>query len=157
MWSPYEGLNNLISLLNHSTNEVRIGAMLGVGLTCNGIMNVNEDLPLNVLDVVLSFDIKESSPDTMNDSYSAALLSLALSYANTAREDLIPYLLKAIQHGNSTVAGVAAIASGLIFCGRRPEALVIPLLERLAKITEEVETQLGYLLMGFGLSMLYFV
>ena len=94
MWSPYEGLNNLISLLNHSTNEVRIGAMLGVGLTCNGIMNVNEDLPLNVLDVVLSFDIKESSPDTMNDSYSAALLSLALSYANTAREDLIPYLLK---------------------------------------------------------------
>ena len=157
MWSPYEGLNSLISLLNHSSSEVRQGALLGVGLSCNGVYNPMEDLPINVMYSVLTSPITEASSAAVSNTYAAALLSLALAYANTAREDLIPYLVKGITEGGVAVAGVAAIASGLIFCGHKPEVLIRPLLDRLAHVNESTETDFGYLLMSFGFSMLFAV
>lgn len=156
MWSPYEGLNNLISLLNHSSIEVRQGALLGVGLACNGIYNPNEDLPLNAMFSTLSSPLTGSFASGCT-TYAAALLSLALSYANTAKEEVIPYLLKGLKEGNLETAAAASIASGLIFCGRRPEVLITPILEHLSHVNDTTESQLNYLLIGFGLSMLYMV
>lgn len=157
MWSPYEGLNNLISLLNHNSSDVRQGALLGVGLTCNGIYNPQEDLPLNVMQSTLSTPFTESSSANVLHTYAAALLGLALAYANTAREDLIPFLVRGITEGSIELAGVAAVASGLIFCGVRSEALIKPLVERMSHINESTETQFGYLMMGFGFSMMFSV
>ena len=157
MNSPYEGLNSLITLLHHTSQEVRQGALLGVGLTCNNVYDPTEDLPVNVMYDTLSMPLTASSSETVSNTFAAALLGLALAYANTAREDLLPFIVKGITKGNQSVAGAAAIAGGLIFCGRRPEALVKPLLERLSHVNETTETQFATMLMSFGFSMLFFV
>ena len=99
MWSPYLGLNSLISLLNHSSSQVRTGARLAVGLATAGIYNPLEDLTLNLLHQDLSLPITEKATKTVTSQFAASLLALALAYPNSAREDLLPMLLNAIQQG----------------------------------------------------------
>ena len=99
MWSPYLGLNSLISLLNHTSSQVRTGARLAVGLTTAGIYNPLEDLTLNLLHQDLSLPITEKATKTVTSQFAASLLALALAYPNSAREDLLPILLNAIQQG----------------------------------------------------------
>ena len=41
LWEPYEGLNSLVSLLSHSSPDVRTGAILGVGLVNCGVYNLS--------------------------------------------------------------------------------------------------------------------
>ncbi len=103
MWSPYEGLNMVVSLLSHPSPDVRIGASLAVGLINSGIFNPAEDVTLNVLYSQLSTSIQSSSSRSSSAAYSASLLSLALTYANSARLDLLPFLLGAIQNGSLEV------------------------------------------------------
>lgn len=103
MWSPYEGLNAVISLLSHSSIDVRIGASLAVGLINNGIFNPAEDVTLNVLYSQLSTPLQSSYSRVNASVYSASLLSLALTYANSARTDLLPFLLGALQNGSQEV------------------------------------------------------
>ena len=74
MWSPYEGLNMVVSLLSHPSPDVRIGASLAVGLINSGIFNPAEDVTLNVLYSQLSTSIQSSSsrrsPSIPSGSYS---------------------------------------------------------------------------------------
>ena len=97
MWSPYEGLNMVMALLSHKSSDMRIGATLAVGLMNNGIVNPSEDLALNTLYAQLSTPLQPSASMYAAAQYSASLLALALAYANTAREDLFPFLLGALK------------------------------------------------------------
>ena len=102
MWSPYEGLNSIISLLSHTSPDVRIGASLAVGLINNGIYNPGEDITLNVLYSQLSSP-GPSVSRSASSVYSASLLSLALTYANSARSDLLPFIIEGIRNGSMDV------------------------------------------------------
>ena len=88
----------VVSLLSHPSPDVRIGASLAVGLINSGIFNPAEDLYSQ-----LSTSIQSSSSRSSSAAYSASLLSLALTYANSARLDLLPFLLGAIQNGSLEV------------------------------------------------------
>lgn len=99
MWSPYLGLNSLLGLLSHSSADVRIGARFAVGLVTCGLHNPSEDLALNTLYQDLSLPLQEKATKNVASQFAASLLALALAYANSARDELIPFLLKGIQNG----------------------------------------------------------
>ena len=161
MWSPYEGLNMVMALLSHKSSDMRIGATLAVGLMNNGIVNPSEDLALNTLYAQLSTPLQPSASMYAAAQYSASLLALALAYANTAREDLFPFLLGADvgvgTRSQTKTAAAAAVASGLIFCGRQRKELVEAICLRVKEEKPETEGTVSSLMLGLGLSMLFTV
>lgn len=167
MWSSYEGLNMVMALLSHKSSDMRIGATLAVGLMNNGIVNPSEDLALNTLYAQLSTPLQPSASMYAAAQYSASLLALALAYANTAREDLFPFLLGALKtaprdvgvgtRSQTKTAAAAAVASGLIFCGRQRKELVEAICLRVKEEKPETEGTVSSLMLGLGLSMLFTV
>ena len=167
MWSPYEGLNTVMALLSHKSGDMRIGATLAVGLMNNGIVNPSEDLALNTLYSQLSTPLQPSASASATAQYSASLLALALAYANTARDDLLPFLLGALKtaphevgvdtSSQTKTAAAAAVASGLIFCGRQTKELVEAICLRVKEEKPETEGTVSSLMLGLGLSMLFTV
>lgn len=150
--SPFQGLNMLIDLLQHSKTEVRQGAALGVGLLAAPGLDPRDDLPLNVL--LPALEGAEEKGVTM-----AAELALALSYAGMgeARPDLLPIFEKGIREGGLEVMGVSALAAGLVFLGSGNVELLEAMKKRVSEVKEADENQLPNLLLGFGLSLLFTV
>mgnify|MGYP002572402442 FL=1 len=157
LWEPYEGLNSLVSLLSHSSPDVRTGAILGVGLVNCGVYNKDEDLALNTLYDTLSMPVQPSMNAAASHSYCAALLALALAYARTGREDLTPFILKGLREGNNEVCATAALAGGLIFCGQRQREMVEEVKKKLAAVNADTEDQLTSLVLGFAFALQFAV
>ena len=157
LWEPYEGLNSLVSLLSHSSPDVRTGAVLGVGLVNCGVYNKDEDLALNTLFDTLSMPVQPSMNAAASHSYCAALLALALAYARTGREDLTPFILKGLREGNNEVCATAALAGGLIFCGQRQREMVEEVKKKLAAVNADTEDQLTSLVLGFAFALQFAV
>lgn len=152
--SPFQGLNALIDLLQHAKPEVRQGAALGVGLIAAPGCDPRDDLPRNVLLPAL-----EAGERGEAEVFMAAELGLALSYAGAgaARSDLLPTFLKGVAHADAQVAGVSALAAGLVFAGSGNGELLAAVQRRIEAVAEAEESQLPSLLLGFGLALLFTV
>ena len=131
--------------------------MLGVGLVNSGVYNPEEDLALNTLYEPLAAPFSPAANAASAHCSAAALLALALAYARTGREDLLPFVLKGLADGTGEVAAAAAIAGGMIFCGQRQREVVRAVLARLAGVKEDTEDQLANLVLGFGLALQFTV
>ena len=146
-----------MSLLSHTSAEVRAGASLGVGLVTSGVYNPAEDLALNTLYDALAAPFSPSASANAAHCSAAALLALALAYARTGREDVLAFVVKGLTDGTGEVAAAAAVAGGMVFCGQRQPAVIRAAKARLAGVKEETEEQLTNLVLGFGFALQFTV
>lgn len=110
MWDIENGLPALDRYLYSSNENIKAGALLGIGIVSTGLRDENDPA------FALLADFLESQSPSLRTS---AIIALSIAYAGSKREDLKQVLMPIISDSDSSMelSCLASLALGLIFVG----------------------------------------
>ncbi|KAK5100936.1 proteasome regulatory particle base subunit [Exophiala xenobiotica] len=151
-WDIEGGLDKIDPYQQSTVNEVKEGAMLAYGILNSGVRMESEP----AASLLADDDILQHGRPHMR---MAAMMGLGLTYAGSARDDMLDYLLPVIEDSSleMSLSAMAAISLGMIFVGsgnhQVAEAIATQMMD------EDRQNQLKdkwARFMALGLGLLYF-
>lgn len=151
-WDIEGGLDKIDPYQQSTVNEVKEGAMLAYGILNSGVRMESEP----AASLLADDDILQHGRPHMR---MAAMMGLGLTYAGSARDDMLDYLLPVIEDSSleMSLSAMAAISLGMIFVGsgnhQVAEAIATQMMD------EDRQNQLKdkwTRFMALGLGLLYF-
>lgn len=151
-WDIERGLDKIDQYQRSTVNEIKEGALLAYGILGSGV-NLESDPVMSLLG---DDDILQNGRPQMR---MAAIMGLGLSYAGSARDDLLDLLLPIVEDNSleMSLSGMAAVALGMIFVGSSnhqvAEAIALQMMD------EDRQNQLKdkwARFMALGLALVYF-
>ena len=151
-WDVEAGLDKIDQYQQSTVNEVKEGAMLAYGILNSGV-KVDGD---PVASLLADDDVLQNGRPHMR---MAAMMGLGLTYAGSARDDMLDFLLPIIEDSSleMSLSAMAAISLGMIFVGsgnhQVAEAIATQMMD------EDRQSQLKdkwARFMALGLGLLYF-
>lgn len=111
-WDIEGGLDKIDQYQQSTVNEIKEGALLAYGVLGSGVKIEGDP----ILSLLGDEDILQNGRPQMRI---AAIMGLGLSYAGSAREDLLELLLPIVEDSSldMSLSGMAAVALGMIFVG----------------------------------------
>lgn len=152
LWNYHAGLQEIEPYVDSMDRPTKAGTALGVGVVTTGVHD-ESDAALGLLTDLLA-DVHHKMDPIVG---TAAVLSLGLSYAGTAREELIE-LLEPIVTDHSLpieVSAIAAVALGFIFVGSANGYLTTSVLEAFIERDQKDLDSSWAVFLGLGLALLY--
>lgn len=141
-----DGLQNLDKYLYSTEDEIKAGALLGMGLVGSGVHDEVEPVLLLLQDYVTSTNKKLSS---------SAILGLALSFSGSQNEDLLNLLLPLVSDTEVPleVSALSALALGHAFVGTCNGDITSTILQTLLERDfEQLKSKwIKFLALGLGL------
>jgi len=149
LWDIDGGLTQIDKYLYSTEEYIKAGALLACGIVNSGVRNDCDPA------LALLSDYIEHSNDMMQVG---SILGLGLAYAGSNREDVISLILPVIADSKTSmeVAGVSALACGLISIAHCNEDVSATILQKLMECSEvELKDHYArYLALGLGLTYL---
>lgn len=151
-WDIEGGLDKIDPYQQNSVNEIKEGALLAYGVLGSGVRIEGDP----ILSLLGDEDVLQNGRPQMRV---AAIMGLGLSYAGSAREDLLELLLPIVEDNSleMSLSGMAAVALGMIFVGSSnhqvAEAIALQMMD------EDRQNQLKdkwARFMALGLALVYF-
>ncbi|KAK2877078.1 proteasome regulatory particle base subunit [Arthroderma sp. PD_2] len=151
-WDVEEGLNQIDRFTYAEEDQIRAGALLGIGILNAGV-RVDSDPALALLG---DYDNLESKSIPMRV---ASIMGLGLAYAGSCKEELLELLLPIVEDVSvdMQISAMAAVSLGMIFVGSSnhqvSESIATTLMdEERQKHLKDKWTRF----MALGLALLYF-
>lgn len=152
MWS-IDNLTDLDDLLEDKNDDVKAGALLGIGVACAGVRSEVEPA-LNVIGEYLNGD----KPATHNMKM-AGILGLGLAYTGTADESVMEYLSPFVaddsEGANMELVCMAGLALGMVYVGSADDTVGAILADRLMEATDTERNQSIARLLCLGLGLVF--
>lgn len=152
LWNYHVGLQEIEPYVDSTDRPTKAGTALAVGVVTTGVHD-ESDAALGLLTDLLA-DVHHKMDPIVG---TAAVLGLGLSYAGTAREELIE-LLEPIVTDHSLpieVSAIAAVALGFIFVGSANGYLTTSVLEAFIERDHKDLGSSWAVFLGLGLALLY--
>ncbi|KAI8488617.1 26S proteasome non-ATPase regulatory subunit 2 [Branchiostoma belcheri] len=148
LWDVDGGLTQIDKYLYSSEDYIKSGALLACGIVNSGVRNECDPALALLSDYILH---------NSNTMRTGAILGLGLAYAGSNRDDVLQLLLPAMgdSKSNMEVAGITALACGMIACGSgNGEVTSVIMQTLLEKSALELKETYGRFL-SLGLGLLY--
>lgn len=151
-WDIEGGLDKIDQYQQSTVNEIKEGALLAYGVLGSGVKIEGDP----IMSLLGDDDILQNGRPQMRI---AAIMGLGLSYAGSAREDLLELLLPIVEDNSleMSLSGMAAVALGMIFVGSSnyqvAEAIALQMMD------DDRQNQLKdkwARFMALGLALVYF-
>lgn len=151
-WDIESGLDKIDQYQQSTVNELKEGALLAYGVLGSGVKIEGDP----IMSLLGDDDILQNGRPQMR---MAAIMGLGLSYAGSAREDLLELLLPIVEDSglDMSLSGMAAVSLGMIFVGSSnyqvAEAIALQMMD------EDRQNQLKdkwARFMALGLALVYF-
>ncbi|KAK5947395.1 proteasome regulatory particle base subunit [Knufia obscura] len=151
-WDIEQGLDKIDQYQQSTVNEVKEGALLAYGILNSGVRMEGDP----AISLLADDDVLQNGRPHMR---MAAMMGLGLTYAGSARDDMLDYLLPIIEDSSleMSLSAMAAISLGMIFVGsgnhQVAEAIATQMMD------EDRQNQLKdkwARFMALGLGLLYF-
>ncbi|CAG9462282.1 unnamed protein product [Pedinophyceae sp. YPF-701] len=148
MWDVEGGLPLLDKYLYVEVDDVKAGALLGVGVLCANVRH-ETDPALAILSEYVGSD--------RANIRTGAIMGLGLAYAGTCREDLKELLLPVITDAAASmeIVGYAAMSVGLIFAGAMPDDATSAILQVLMIRSEDELSNPHTMMVCLGLGLMF--
>lgn len=151
-WDIEQGLDKIDQYQQSTVNEVKEGALLAYGILNSGVRMEGDP----AISLLADDDVLQNGRPHQR---MAAMMGLGLTYAGSARDDMLDYLLPIIEDSSleMSLSAMAAISLGMIFVGsgnhQVAEAIATQMMD------EDRQNQLKdkwARFMALGLGLLYF-
>lgn len=151
-WDVEAGLDTIDKYSQSTVNEVKEGAHLAYGISSAGVKIESDP----VMSLLVEDDVLQNGRPSMRI---AAMMGLGLTYAGSARDDLLDFLLPIVEDSSleMSLSAMAAVALGMIFVGSSNHQVAEAIATQM--MDEDRQNQLKdkwARFMALGLALVYF-
>lgn len=148
LWNVELGLTEIDKYLYINDDNIKAGALLGIGIVCSGVRNESDPA------LALLSEYIESKTSQLRI---AAILGLGIAYAGSGREDVMELLLPLVSDTELSmeISSLASLSLGLIFVGTCNGEITSTILQTIMERDETALKDTYGRFMGVGLALLY--
>jgi 26S proteasome regulatory subunit N1 len=148
LWNVELGLTEIDKYLYIEDDNIKAGALLGIGIVCSGIRNESDPAQALLSEYIESDKVQLRI---------AAILGLGIAYAGSCREDIMELLIPIVSDSKLSMelSSYAALSLGFIFAGTCNGDITSTILQAVMEREDKDLKDTYARFMGVGLALLY--